>query len=99
MTSTAVVSANETDPDPGNNSTTMWTTVISAPTLSMTRLNNTLQISWLRQPNPGYRLQVADSLNPANWTDVGATPQIVNDQNVVTVGIAGNTKYYRLRSP
>jgi len=97
LSSTATVSANQIDPNPGNNSVTMVTTAVEVPGLTISRVDNSLRLSW--SAASGFRLQVNDSLNPANWADVGGAPQVVNGDNVVTVGIAGSSKFYRLRSP
>ncbi len=97
LANTLLVSANEIDPNFADNSATMWTSVVTAPALSVVRQNNNLQVSW--PADSGLKLQFTDSLRPASWTDLGVTPQVRSGQNVLTVAIGGNTRYYRLRSP
>ena len=98
FTSVATVSANQTDLNAANDSVTLSTTGVSVPALTISRLNNVLSLSW--PANSGFKLQVADTLVPANWGDVGTAPQVNGSgQNVVSVGVAGNSKFYRLRAP
>jgi uncharacterized delta-60 repeat protein/uncharacterized repeat protein (TIGR01451 family) len=97
LASTALVSANQFDPNTANNSVTVWTTVVGLPALSITRQASNARIAW--PAGSGFKLQSADALNPANWQDVGITPAVEGGQNVVTVGVGASAKYYRLRSP
>ena len=97
LSSTATVSANQIDPSLGNNSVSMVTTVLGVPALTVTRVGNSLRLSW--PASSGFKLQANDALNPANWADVGTAPQVDNGQNVLTVGIPGSARFYRLRSP
>ena len=94
---TVTVSANQIDPSLGNNSTSMVTTVLGVPALTVTRIGNSLRLSW--PASSGFKLQANDALNPVNWADVGTAPQVDNGQNVLTVGIPGSARFYRLRSP
>jgi uncharacterized repeat protein (TIGR01451 family) len=97
LSSTATVSANQIDPNPANNSINMVTTVGGVPVLTVTRVGNNLRLSW--PASSGFKLQANDTLNPANWVDVGTAPQVDNGQNVLTVGVPGSARFYRLRSP
>lgn len=97
LTTTAAVSGNQTDPNTSNNGTTMQTTVNAVPALAVSQQGGSVRISW--PSASGFKLQGADSLQPANWADVDVAPQVINGDNVVTVGIAGGSKFYRLRSP
>ena len=98
FTSVATVSANQTDLNSANNTVTLSTTGVSVPVLTISRLNNVLSLLW--PASSGFKLQVADTLVPANWADVGTAPQVNGSgQNVVSVGVAGNSKFYRLRAP
>ncbi len=96
-TSSATVAASQADPNLANNTVVLNTTAITRPVLAISRVNNTLTLSWAA--NSGYRLQVADTLVPANWSDVTDTPQVLNSQNVLSYGAAGAGKFYRLRAP
>jgi uncharacterized delta-60 repeat protein/uncharacterized repeat protein (TIGR01451 family) len=96
------VAANQMDPNTANNSATITTRVLGVPSLTMTRVNNLLQLTW--PTDSGFKLQVADriGLNPAGWSDVPINPSVQNGQNVVVVGIADGQvagRFYRLRSP
>ena len=98
MNSTVTVSANQTDPNAANNTVILSTTGINVPVLAITRLNNVLSLLW--PANSGFKLQMADTLVPANWVDAGIAPQVNGSgQNVVSVGVAGTSKFYRLRAP
>jgi large repetitive protein len=97
LASSASVSANQIDPNTANNSITLLTTVTAPPSLSITRQQSTLRIAW--PASSGFKLQTTDSLNPASWSDVGITPQNVNGDSVVMVGVGQSGKFYRLRSP
>ena len=95
--SSVIVSANQTDPNSGNNGLVLTTTGINVPSLAVVRAGNSISLSW--PANSGFKLQVANSLTPASWVDVGTAPQVVGGQNVISVGVAAGNKYYRLRAP
>jgi uncharacterized repeat protein (TIGR01451 family) len=97
LSTTATVSANQIDPSLGNNSISMVTTVVGVPILMVSRVGSSLRLSW--PASSGFKLQANDTLNPANWADVGTAPQVDNGQNVLTVGVSGSARFYRLRSP
>jgi hypothetical protein len=97
LSSTAIASANQIDPNMANNSLGMETSVVGAPVLTVTRVGGSLRLSW--PANTGFKLQANDTLNPANWTDVGAAPQVSDGQNLLTIGVPGSGRFYRLRSP
>jgi hypothetical protein len=65
--------------------------------LTITRVDNNVRLSW--PTGTGFQLQTADSLAPANWTDVGVAPQVNGGQNVLTLSAPGRVQFYRLRSP
>jgi uncharacterized repeat protein (TIGR01451 family) len=97
LASTATVSANQIDPNTANNVINVVTTVGGVPALTVTRVGNNLRLSW--PANSGFKLQANDTLNPANWVDVGTAAQVDNGQDVLTVGVPGGARFYRLRSP
>lgn len=98
LISSVTASANQTDLNTANNAVTLTTIGITVPALTIARLNNVLSLAW--PANSSFKLQVADTLVPANWVDVGNVPQVNGaGQNVVSVGVAGNNKFYRLRAP
>jgi hypothetical protein len=73
------------------------TTVGGVPALTVTRVGNNLRLSW--PANSGFKLQANDTLNPANWVDVSTAAQLDNGQDVLTIGVPGSARFYRLRSP
>jgi hypothetical protein len=97
LTTSATVSGNQADPNISNNTATMQTTVIAAPVLTLSRQGNSVRIAW--PAASGFKLQGTDSLAPANWLDTGGSPQVINGENVVTLGVGGSARFYRLRSP
>jgi uncharacterized delta-60 repeat protein/uncharacterized repeat protein (TIGR01451 family) len=96
-TSTATASANQVDPVMANNSVVMVTTTVGPPALTITRVGNNVRLSW--PTGTGFQLQTADSLAPANWTDVSVAPQVNGGQNVLTLSAPGRVQFYRLRLP
>ena len=97
LSSTATVSANQTDANLTDNSITLVTVAVDAPGLTVFRIGNNLRLSW--PAASGFKLQANDTLNPASWTDVGAAPQVLDGENVLTIGVAGSSRFYRLHSP
>ncbi len=98
LVNTYTVGANQADLSAADNTATLVTTVVPGPvSLSIVRINNTLELSW--PANTGLILQSADRLSPANWSNVSGTPQVLNNQNLISVGVGGTNKYFRLRSP
>lgn len=98
LVNTYTVGGNQADLNTSDNTATVVTTVVPGPVgLSIVRVNNTLELSW--PANTGLILQSADRLSPANWANVGGAPQVMNNQNLVTVSVGGTNKYFRLRSP
>jgi hypothetical protein len=75
----------------------MVTTVAGVPVLTVSRVGGSLRLSW--PASSSFKLQVNDTLNPAGWVDVGGTPLLENGQNILTVGVPGSARFYRLRSP
>ena len=46
----------------------------------------------------GFVLETKDALGPAaSWLPAGPAPVVIGDQNVVTVDIAGQAQFFRLR--
>ena len=97
LSSTATVSANQTDLTPANNSVAMVTTTVNVPVLTVIRLGGNVRLSW--PANSAFKLQSNESLNPAGWVDAVGTPLVDGGQNVVNSSVAGGAKFYRLRSP
>ena len=97
IVNTVVVGANDVDLISADNAITMVTTVFASAELSFHFQGSTLQLSW--PANTGFVLESTDRLSPANWSNAGVSPQVVNSQNVVTVTPSATTRFFRLRSP
>jgi hypothetical protein len=57
-------------------------------------------ISFSANPNKWYWLQSSDSLNPANWQNVGTDPVFANSLGMVVVDVGGalaQQRFYRLQ--
>lgn len=68
------------------------------PTLTISVSGTDVVVSWSAAVS-GYVLQTSASLEPSpNWTTVGATVQVVNGLNTVTIPRSGATAFYRLES-
>jgi len=63
---------------------------VVAPALHIEQMNGNAMISWPTNL-PGFRLQEASKLSPANWTDSPSNPT-----NPVVVPLTGTNKFYRL---
>ena len=73
---------------------------LPAPTLKINRSDDTIILSWpLSATN--FVLQGSDSLlSPsATWSNVLVTPNISGQENIVTLPLSGDTKFYRLQHP
>ncbi len=64
--------------------------------LSIQRTGNDLGLSW---PSTGtnFLLEATSHLGAPNWQGVSGTPDIVNDQCVVTIPLGPGNQFYRLR--
>jgi len=69
----------------------------TAPTLSITRTGNELQISW---PDPGvaYNLQATSSFSPSSWAVINPPLTTTNGQIVATVPVSTGMRFFRLQS-
>jgi uncharacterized repeat protein (TIGR01451 family) len=96
IVSSASVGADQVDLHIADNTITMITTVVGPPGLNIVRQGETLRLSW---PATGFVLQAADALAAGGWADVEFAPQVVGEQNVVTIDLGDSNKFFRLRSP
>jgi uncharacterized repeat protein (TIGR01451 family) len=99
----ATVTAFEEDPEPGNNSGSVSTTVVSNPsrTLSIAASpgNPQVLISWPTSAVP-FALQAVSSLSSSNaWSELTNTPSIIAGRNRVTNPATGESRFYRLYRP
>lgn len=99
LSSAALVSANQLDPNLANNSAAAFTSVAGLPNVSISRQAQSVRISWSASAGAGFKLQAANALNPADWQDVEVAPGVEGSQSVVYLGVGSTAKFYRLRSP
>lgn len=67
-------------------------------TLSIALSGNVITIAWPVEP-AGFTPESTTTLGPtANWTPLGGTPTVENGVNKLTVPVAGNSLFIRLRS-
>ena len=100
---TASVTSFEGDTQPGNNSASVSTVVVSddSRALSIAASPGIPQvlISWPTSAVP-FRLQSVSSLSSSNaWAQLTNTPAVVNGRNRVTNPAAGSSRFYRLSWP
>jgi hypothetical protein len=70
----------------------------TGPTLTITRVNNNIQIVW-PSAETGFTLEYKNDLNAASWTTVPTAP-VVNGANFqVTLPVGTFNQIFRLRSP
>ncbi len=68
--------------------------VVPKPSLAIGRDGTDVKISWPTNAAP-CTLQSTTNLSPVSWQNVGVSPQVAGDQNVVTVP-ATATQFFRL---
>ena len=71
---------------------------LPTPTLNITRSESNLLLAWL-VPSMDFVLQENSDLSRANWTNAPVTPALnfTNLQNEVTVSLAHDSHFYRLK--
>ena len=72
------------------------TVSLPVPTLMITRAGDDVTLSW---PGIaiGFDLEMTDNLSPAiQWTPVGETPQLIDNEFQVTVPISSSQMFYHL---
>jgi hypothetical protein len=67
------------------------------PRLAVVRLENAVEISWWTNGSFGYVLEATNVLRSGAWPALPQTPDVIGRRNVVTVGLAGQEEYFRLR--
>ncbi len=74
-------------------------TVNPPPTLTIARAGEDVRLSWPLWAS-NFTPQVMDALaTPPAWTNVAGTVGVSGEENVLTLPITSNTKFYRLVSP
>lgn len=97
MVNRVSVGSDLVDLNPADNASTVVTTVVAAPVLTVTRVGGSLQIAW--PALDGFELQAATTLGPADWSTVNVAPQQAAGMKTVVVPADAAARYYRLRSP
>ena len=70
----------------------------AAVAMRITRSGSAVTIGW--PVAAGFGLESAEELaDPQNWLRASVTPEIIGDQNVVTLEIGSGPRFFRLRSP
>jgi hypothetical protein len=69
----------------------------AGPQLTITRVNNNIQISW-PTASAGFTLEYKNDLNAAAWTD-GPNPTVNGSNFQVSLPIGAGNQLFRLRSP
>lgn len=69
------------------------------PALVVTRFGNTVTISWPVLAG-AFQLEAANSLGTTpNWQPEPTAPEVIGDQNVVTLELGAGPRFFRLRKP
>lgn len=97
-TTTVTFASSTSDPNPGNNTGSLTTTVIPVPELAIRRQGPTqVRIAWPAALS-GFVLQSSGSVAAgATWSTVGTTPTVVDDEKVVIVTTSTSPRFYRLK--
>lgn len=71
-----------------------------APTLTIKRVGDIVEISWPLTGSTGFVPEETTSLAPTiNWLNASTTPVVVESQNVVTLPVQPGQHFFRLRKP
>ena len=98
FTNTATISANESDPNPTNNSASVVINVADDPQIPLLRLNlagTNAILSWTTNAT-GFVLQAASPYPTNAWTTNTSPPAIVGTRYTVTNPMAAPHSFYRL---
>jgi citrate lyase alpha subunit len=68
------------------------------PSLAIVRTGSDAIISWPAWAS-GFNLQSSTNGASSSWIDVANAPQTSGDNLTVTLGLSGETKFFRLRHP
>ncbi|MGH7993254.1 MAG: hypothetical protein ACREDQ_07050, partial [Limisphaerales bacterium] len=67
--------------------------------LNVAQSGTNVVLTWPIYPN-GFVVETATSLTPPIvWSALNATPVVTNNQNQVTLGVAGTSQFFRLQRP
>jgi hypothetical protein len=98
LTNLVSVDSTERDPNPGDNSATVLTTVMPVPRLAVFRDGNSVILSW-PAPAANFVLESTATLSPPNWAPVSAAQIVVGAQVQATETAVSGSRFYRLREP
>jgi uncharacterized repeat protein (TIGR01451 family) len=98
LTNLVSVDSTERDPNPGDNSATVLTTVMPVPRLAVFRDGNSVILSW-PAPAANFVLESTATLSAPNWVPVSAAQIVVGAQVQVTETALSGSRFYRLREP
>jgi uncharacterized repeat protein (TIGR01451 family) len=96
FSNTVSVASSQNDLNSNDNVTTMLTTVIAQPSLTVSRQGNSLLLSWPAAAN-GFVIEASDSLSSPNWTTVTNSQTPSGGQITITISPTQTKKFYRLR--
>jgi len=100
VTNSATVSATPADPDAGDNTNVLVTTVVGRPGLNVGAFGPNLVLSW---PLPGsgtFVVEYTGSLAPpVTWPPDLSGASVVGGQFQLTEPLTGTNRFYRLSSP
>jgi hypothetical protein len=73
--------------------------LVMGETVSIVRTSHTVTISWSASAT-GFNLEASDTLpSNSNWQPEPTVPEIVGDQNVVTLELGAGPRFFRLKKP
>jgi len=98
LTNLVSVDSTERDPNPGDNSAALLTTVMPVPRLVVFREGNNIILSW-PAPAASFVLESTAALSPPNWAPVSAAQIVVGAQVQVSETALSGSRFYRLREP
>lgn len=80
-------------------SVTTFTATLPALKLNISRTGNNVTLTW-PEGAAGYGLQTTTQLSAATvWTDVATVPSVVSGEKVITLALASERQFFRLRRP
>ena len=92
-----LVSARLTDPTGAQTvSAPMALRILTAPTLSISKSANQIQVSWSTNAN-GFALESTVGLVPSNWQSVTQAPIVLSNSKSVTFTNPSTNAYFRLK--
>jgi subtilisin-like proprotein convertase family protein len=101
FTTTASLTASETDANPEDNFASVQTSVTApvlvVPELKITRTGGAPRLSWPAAAAESFVLEASPDLSPLSWTTVTARPSRDGDHLVLTDDSSRGKRFYRLK--